>query len=138
MAEKYLEHPIHGLKVANSDAEARSDVENGWRLVSETYVRDMAEANEARDQEAVRAERNSRQEVNVEPVVMSNPLGVTAYAKADDQYKLVNEASFEDEDDAPVVTEEQPVIEADEEDEEEAAPVRRARRPRRAVENSAE
>jgi hypothetical protein len=27
----YLRHPVHGTKVAISDAEATSDEENGWR-----------------------------------------------------------------------------------------------------------
>ena len=30
MAVIYLEHPVHGQKVATSDAEARYDRANGW------------------------------------------------------------------------------------------------------------
>lgn len=49
----YLKHPKHGTKVAISDMEAQSDIQNGWEeynpdtpSVSESAINDAAPVNE--------------------------------------------------------------------------------------------
>ena len=40
MTITYLEHPVHGQKVANSDMEVKYDAANGWKVYDPTALKE--------------------------------------------------------------------------------------------------